>query len=281
MRSLKQTVIPIILLVFCSCSKELVDDEFIVTDNGMPRILNEVEMYLYPNQYFKEGKTDLLFKNPRYDNFNRIVFAYCNFDGYDANFRYVYEDNSITITMSGKGGVTTTRSYTLENNIIVCCKERDSDLASEHIFKYKYDKEGRLSKIDVEYDLKENSTNEEYAVDIYWKDGNISEVIQTNHNGVNQTYLYEYQYYAGYKPEFPSTQHLMNFYIGGVVGVDDILVAEGYFGNSISKDLPIKESFINNTSNEYKYTIGKYGYVTTISQISKGKTIRDYYYKWK
>lgn len=287
MKTIKYITISIMVVILTSCQQELVytpnerpNDNRHERPNDNRRLL-ELTEYLFPNKYYREGKTTILYKDPRYDDNGLITFAYCAFIGDEAYYSYSYNEDKIITTITRKDGEKKTREYLLKDRQIVYCVETNSNLTSEQKFEYKYSKEGKLSEIHVKYSLNDNSISGEYKVNIKWDNGNIAQVIQIFDSGAIQNYSYEYQYFAKYKPNFPITQHLMNIYIGGTQGIDDILMAEGYFGNSMSMDLPIKETYENISSNEFEYFLDEYGAVTTITQINAGKTIREYKFKWR
>jgi hypothetical protein len=84
--------------------------------------------------------------------------------------------------------------------------------------------------------------------------------------------------YNGKMPCFFSSCYV----IGGVYGVDEILSIEGYFGTSISKDLPTTVYWNGIVSRVFEYSIDNNGYISTIKQVSPDskKIYRIYSFKW-
>lgn len=232
----------------------------------MPRYLSEVI------SYYKDELGTCLLRNPTYDEMRRISSAYVNFTGYDANHYYTYEDDEITLSVISKNGNIRTREYHMEADIITSCTESYNNTSNKSYYEYRYDYNNYLTKIVITDSLREITYN------IEWEDGNIACIKEHNEN--YHAYIeFEYERKSCYKRALPMF-HIAAIAPGSVVCVDEILTAQGYFGKSISKDLPIKEYHSGYLSREFKYTLDKYGYISQIQQTYKGETIRKYCFMW-
>lgn len=178
--------------------------------------------------------------------------------------------------MKGVEEETTTRIYSIENELIRKCVEYSEPKGVKIEYEYNYDTNKHITKVSS------NGESTVYFVEWIWDNNNLSQaVVEYVLTPVNyvERYRYEYKHDKKHKGKFPNF-HLSCFQLGCVSGIDEILMAEGYFGNSISADLPVREFFDNNLTREFSYELDKYGYVEKISQINNGKVVEDYYFTW-
>lgn len=263
----------VLMMSSASCSKQLVDDNtFQYSERGISRYLSEITEYVYPISSFKKEVSTILFSKPDYDETNRIVFAYINLGEENAYKSYSYGDSEIVVSVSKADGSYENCTYHLNNNIIqdgIINTESDS-----HYYEYWYNDESQLVKILTTHG------NKQTQVDITWEDGNIINIKETSNTNHVTEEKYEYQHNDKYKPSF-SMFHLATLNLGVNTGIDQILSSEGYFGNTVSKDLPIKEFHMGSLSREFKYHIDKSGYISKIEQIGKKRIDREYNFYWK
>ena len=257
--------IVISLLILSSCGKELSFNDLNKDDGSMPRYLSEVTEYLYPNNYHPEGKRTLLFGNPKYNDDNQITFAYVNFTGEESNHSYSYSSDVITVSCVSVDGVNSTKIYQVEDGMITKCTQTGKGEYQDGIYNYYYDSDRHLSCIHV------SSQSLEQKINISWVNDNIVKI-----SAFSEEHTYEYITDKAYKPYFPLFNISCVWY-GGYTCLDEVLVAEGYFGESICKDLPVKEYYFGEVTREFSYDIDKSGFITKIKQ---GDKIRDYTLIW-
>lgn len=268
----------IVVLSISSCSQELIDNtQFPVGSNGVPRYLIKITELLYHNQYYKDGLETILFSTPTYDEENKIIFAYCNLTGDKANHLYEYNNDSINVIINRRDGIIKNRKYKLNGNRVISCIENSSNSTDRTLYNYTYNPNNQL--IGISYYSSENS-EKSYFINIVWNDKNISEVSWGTTSSILEVSTYEYNKVYDYKPVLPLF-NLSCIWMGGFVGIDEVLILEGYFGNCISKDLPIREYFNGMLSYEFEYSIDTDGYITAISQVSRNEVIKDYFIKWR
>lgn len=269
------------MLFMLSCAKEL-SVTGSIGSHCMPRYLSSVTEYLHANSYYPDGAEEKLFYGAKYDHEGRVTNAYCNFVGYSANHLYEYEEDMITLKTNSIDGDDSTWVYTISDNKIVSCDLYSSTNTKNHVlsFAYEYDDSRHLTRIH-EY----SSKGKETSIHITWKGENIIDISCTSFSEKDKyysNYSYQYAHNKKYKNAFPMI-HVMCYYYGGLQGLDEILVSEGYFGTAISKDLPIKEIPSFGAERTYSYTIDKYGYLAKIRQLGKSEShiIREYSFVWR
>jgi len=257
----KSILINVFLMLFLltSCQQELISDSFETSENGMPRYLSKIEETTYStNGLSQEETVSVLFSNPTYDKNGRLVNAYVNFTGREANNAYNYEQNKIIVNSWTRDNISGIMEYTLDKGLITSCMESSSDNREKFYYTYAYDSDKCLCGINVRRgDFTCNVT-------INWHKGNIMSIKVLYEEGFSSLYSYEYSHNNDYRPIFPPFW-ISCFEIGGVYGVDEILVSQGYFGKSISNDLITKEYFNGNISRNFKYQLDESGNITTVS----------------
>lgn len=240
----------------------------------MPRYLSEVNEYVYPDRHHPDGCNTVLFSRPNYDSDSRITLAFYNLSGENAQHKYIYGSDKIIVSIGCNTGEIITRTFFMKDNIINSCTETTTVSSEIKQYEYFYDANKRLIKTAI-------TSDETDAVNIKWDGENLSQVEYVTSKGtVLEEYRFEYLHNRKHNAKFPYFQ-LSCYYLGSVFGIDEILMAEGYYGNSISADLPVKEYFIGILSREFEYSIDDKGYITKISQLADGKTIRDYNLIWR
>ena len=268
MNRLLYTLIVACVLLMSSCSKELFNGEWTTDAHSMPRYLSKVTEYLHANSYHEGGVNTVLFSKPSYDMMSRISMAYHNFWGENANCYYTYAEDAITVNIISADGRVTTRQYYLEDGLIRSCIETaGNELIGR--FEYQYDN-NRITKFFISLDIRDAT------FDLVWNDSNLVQVYSPDlYNG-----RFEYQRHDDYKVGLPMF-HLASIH-NSIGRLDVILMAEGYFGNSISKDLPVKEyTAFNILTREFEYHLDKEGYIDNIKHVRDGKTIREYNFVWR
>lgn len=278
MRRVKDISIIIGIILLTSCQEELVYEPFETSENGMGRYLSEIKETIYSNSGLSQQETiSVLFKNPEYDEYGKINFAYNNFTGYEANYTYIYSTDEIETIANRKNGEVIKRKYTLKNNIAISCLETSNlnDYIKE--YQYSYDSNDQLIMIEVsdeEYDSRSEAI-------IEWEAANILSVEVKLQSGYTSRYDFKYTEKNRCKPNIPLFFSSC-FEIGGTYGIDEILSMQNYFGISVSKNLPNEVYFNDKISRIFKYEIGKDGSLSKINQIStnNNKTIRTYSFKW-
>jgi hypothetical protein len=277
MRTITSISLVAILFLTTSCREELTYNPFESSQYGFTRYLSEISETYYSNNVLSPSETTTIFRNPIYDSNGRVTSAYNNIVGYDANYTYGYSDDTIVTIAMCQSGKVIRREYVVRKGVIASCTESSSVNDAIKTYTYSYDSSNTLVNItvfDEEYDFYTN-------ISLTWEYDNISSVeMETS----SYTDIYEFVYndknerYNGKMPCFFSSCYV----IGGVYGVDEILSIEGYFGTSISKDLPTTVYWNGIVSRVFEYSIDNNGYISTIKQVSPDskKIYRIYSFKW-
>jgi hypothetical protein len=203
--------------------------------------------------------------------------VYNNIVGYDANYTYIYSDNAIETIAMCQSGEVIRRNYNIKDGIIVSCTESSTDNDAVKTYNFSYDSSDALINI-IAYN---EDSDSHYNITITWDYDNISS-IKVVSSSYTETYTFEYNEknnrYVGKMPFIFSSC----YYFGGAYGVDEILSIEGYFGTSISKNLPTTEYWNEITTREFEYSIDNNGYISTVKQISSDskKIYRIYSFNW-
>lgn len=265
---------------FTSCGKFLNEDtEFL--KHQIRGYLVSADEYLLPNIYYPEGRKRQMFNEPRYDSEGRVESAFCNFDGVQANHKYLYEDNRIILKKNRTDNKPDSAYvYYLVDDRIVSCTVCDYNSLEEsiHRYEYSYDMENHLIRID------EIGTALQNVYTLTWKGGNLigltknfvtdSQVVYTS------TCKFQYAKHKKYRNVFVPI-HFQHYYIS-LYGVDQILASQRYFGEMISKDIPIVEA--NPVDYVYRMELDDKGYINKIYHLDSKfhqKVIREYNLVWR
>ncbi len=267
-----------ITAVFISCAKELVDYSESEVKITIPLTIIE--------EFSQDGSTHKRFGNVRYNENGLVNFAYVDFAGYEANQSYIYDAQNIKVEMFCKDNIIITRHYTLIDGKIQVCdsyENQDGVLIQTNEILYTYDNKDRLIKINILNIYKDKNGNDksnQIVCDLSWDDRNITDILSyITENEVERCSI-KYKREKTYKNKFPLT-HLPCIYYGSVGGIDEILMAQGYFGNSIPFDLPKEVYSFENLSRTFQYDLDSSGNIGEIRQVDKSnKTIRKYIYDW-
>lgn len=276
-------IIPIslvaILFLQISCSEDLTYSPFEPSPNGFTRYLSEISETYYSNNVLSASETTtILFRNPTYDSNGRVTSVYNNIVGYDANYTYSYSDNTIETIAMCQSGKVIRREYVVKDNVIVYCTESSTANDATKTYSFNYDSSNALVNIIIH----DEESDSHYNIVITWNYDNISSIEMVT-SSYTEIYKFEYNEKnngsVGKMPFFFSSC----YFFGGVYGVDEILSIEGYFGTSISKDLPTTEYWNGIVTREFEYSMDNDGYISTVKQISSGskKTDRIYSFKWR
>lgn len=268
-------IVGIILLP--SCQEELVYNPFESSEQGMPRYLAKVAEVSYANSGSIQNETlNELFSNPNYDNEGKLLNAYVNFIGRQANNTYSYEQNKIVVNSITRDNKSYISEYALDNNLITSCVESSGSGNEKYYYSYSYNSDKCLSTINV------NKNDISYIITLNWNKGNMVSVKVLYDSGYSSIYSYEYTRNKEYTPIFPPFW-ISCFEIGGVYGVDEILSCQGFFGKSIPNDLINKEYYNGNLSKEFEYKLDSEGDIIEVSDINsdRNRVYRKYTLEWR
>lgn len=268
------------ICLFTSCGKQLeAREEF--SKHQIKGHLSSVEEYLLPNQYYPEGRRTQMFNEPKYDSEGRVESAYCDFVGISANHHYTYDESKIILRKNCTDREEDSAYvYSLVNDRIVSCVvcEYKSLKESNHRFEYHYDNKNHLIRID------EIGLFNYRIFTFTWKDGNLINITDMMFEGSNNVYnsstKFKYTRHKKYRNAFVPI-HFQHYPIA-LYGVDEILSSQGYFGEMISKDIPICEA--NPVEYVYRMELDNNGYINKIYHLdskSNDKVIREYNLIWR
>lgn len=277
MRILKYISVISGLILLASCQEELVYDPFETSENGMERYLAKVTQVSYATSGSTQTESiNELFSNPNFDSDGKLLNAYVNFTGRQANNAYAYMQDKIVVTSITRDNKNYVFEYSLDNNIITDCIE-SSDVDNENYhYSYKYNSDKCLSSIIV------NKNDDSFTITLNWNKGNMVSVKVLYDSGYTSIYSYEYTHDKNYNPIFPQFW-ISCFEIGGVYGVDEILSSQGFFGKNYSNDLIQKEYFNGNLSREFEYNLDNKGNIVEVLDINsnRNKILRKYTLEWR
>lgn len=278
MKTIKYIYMLIILIFLTSCQEELHYNPFESSENGIGRYLSEIKETTYSHSGLtQEEAISVLFNSPEYDKFGKLVFAYNNLSGYEANYTYFYSTDEIETITRRQMGEVIKRKYSLQNNIITSCLETTNQNDYIKNYHYYYNSMNMLVGIEV-YDEEYNHRSEIF---IEWDAGNISSVEVKFKSGYTSRYDFKYTEKNHCEPSIPFF-FTSCYEIGSTHGVDELLSMQNYFGTSISKNLPSEIYFNDMISRIFKYEINKDVSLSKIIQISttNNKIIRTYSFRW-
>jgi len=191
------------------------------------------------------------FKNATYDDKGRILSFEGDLVEIYSNQKYTFEYEEGIIT--GKDGSGRARIHTLVNGLITYAKDPYNE------YTFEYDDNKRLVKV--------NNTTEDEITEFVWENGNLTKVVDKTYNDEKiftytdkEAEILHFDQYA----DLPYVVH-------------PFLLKQGYFGNSVSKNLI--DTKITGSVRYYTYTIEN-GYVTHFKR-TKENSSENYYFTWE
>ena len=263
-----------------SCGKSL-DQDVDFSKHQIRGHLVSVDEYLLPNRYYPEGVKTRMFNEPKYDLEGRVASAFCDFVGISANHHYTYDDHEIVLKKNCVDyQEDSAYVYTLVNGRIVSCAVCDYNSLEEsgHRYDYHYDNQNHLIRIN------EIGRYNHCVFALTWKGGNLIDITRNSFDGSSTPYVssYQFQYvnHKKYKNAFVPI-HFQNYSIA-LYGVDEVLASQGYFGEMVSKDIPICE--IGLAKYVYRIELDNRGYIKKIYHLNSStddSVVREYNFIWR